>query len=64
MKGKRGQERRSKVDLLKEIARLESINDQLETEIIVFNELLCEVGFENGMTTAKEAALELIAQGL
>lgn len=53
----------NKEDLLnKRISELESINDQLLAELRYLNDLLKEVGFENGLTTLKAAALELLNQ--
>jgi len=44
------------------IAKLESVNDQLQTELNFLNHLLKTVGFENGTETLKEAAIELLAK--
>ena len=46
--------------LLKKIAKLESICDQLQSEMRYLDQLLVEVGFEEGLKTLKSAALELI----
>jgi hypothetical protein len=46
----------------KRISELESINDQLQTEIRYLDKLLREVGFEEGLKTLKFAAKELIDQ--
>lgn len=46
--------------LLKKIAKLESLCDQLQSEMNYLNQLLIEVGFEEGLKTLKSAALELI----
>ena len=51
-----------KEQLLKRISELESINDQLLTEIRYLDQLLKEVGFEHGLKTLKSAAKELIEQ--
>ena len=48
--------------LLKRISELESINDQLLTEIRFLDQLLRQVGFEEGLKTLKFAAKELIEQ--
>lgn len=45
----------------REIARLESINDQLITEIIYVDDLMRQIGFSNGMETVKATAREMIA---
>lgn len=47
-------------ELLKKIAKLESLCDQLQSEMNYIDQLLREVGFEEGLETLKEAALELI----
>ncbi len=46
--------------LLKKIAKLESLCDQLQSEMNYLDRLLVEVGFEEGLKTLKAAALELI----
>ena len=48
--------------LLKRISELESMNDQLLTEIRYLDQLLREVGFEDGLKTLKFAAKEMIEQ--
>jgi hypothetical protein len=52
----------TKEQMLKKISELESINDQLQTEIRYLDQLLRKVGFENGLKTLKFAAQELIQQ--
>jgi hypothetical protein len=52
----------TKEQLLKRVSELESINDQLQTEIRYLDQLLKEVGFEEGLKTLKLAALEIIEQ--
>ena len=52
----------NKEQMLKKIAELETINDQLQAEIKYLDELLREAGFENGLATLKYAAQELIAE--
>jgi hypothetical protein len=44
----------------KKIAKLESINDQLQAEFNHLNHLLKKVGFEDGIKSLKEAAKELL----
>lgn len=46
--------------LLKKIAKLESMCDQLQAEMRYLDQLLVEVGFEEGFKTLKAAAIELI----
>jgi len=48
--------------LKRRISELESINDQLLSELRYLDELLKEVGFEEGLITLKYAALELLEQ--
>lgn len=48
--------------LKKRISELESLNDQLVTEMQYLDQLLKEVGFENGLQTLKIAALDLLEQ--
>lgn len=52
----------TKEQMLKKISELESINDQLLAEIRYLDQLLKEVGFEEGLKTFKCAARELIEQ--
>lgn len=52
----------SKDDLQKRISELESLNDQLLTEIRYLDKLLKDVGFEEGLKTLKFAAQEIIDQ--
>ncbi len=49
-------------ELQKRIAELESINDQLQAEIRFLDELLRQVGFDEGLKTLKSAAKELLDQ--
>ena len=46
--------------LLKKIAQLESMCDQLVSEMKYLDKILIEVGFEEGLKTLKAAAIELI----
>ncbi len=52
----------TKEQMLKKISELESINDQLQAEIRYLDQLLHQVGFEDGLKTLKFAAQELIEQ--
>ncbi len=47
-------------ELLKKIAKLETANDQLATEISYLEGLTRSLGFANGLKTLKSAALELL----
>ncbi len=50
----------SQDELLRKISELESMNDQLLSELRYLDGLLREVGFEEGLKTLKFAANELI----
>jgi hypothetical protein len=52
----------NKQDLLKRISELESLNDQLLSEIRFLDDLLKELGFEEGLKTLKIAAREMLDQ--
>jgi hypothetical protein len=48
--------------LLKRISELESINDQLISELRFLDSLLRKIGFEEGLKTLKFAAQEILEQ--
>ncbi len=48
---------------MKKIAVLESINDQLSTEVSYVDRLMRLVGFSGGLETVKATAQEIIAKG-
>ena len=48
--------------LERRISELESINDQLTAELRYLDQLLKEVGFDEGLITLKAAAIELLQQ--
>ncbi|NDD59017.1 MAG: hypothetical protein EBZ47_07205 [Chlamydiae bacterium] len=48
--------------LLKRIAELESVNDQLVAEFRFLDTLLRKIGFEEGLKTLKFAAQEILEQ--
>lgn len=53
----------SEIETLKRrISELESINDQLTAELRYLDNLLKEVGFEDGLITLKFAAIELLEE--
>lgn len=52
----------NKSQLQQKIARLESIHDQLESEITYVDNLLKSVGFPHGLASAKEVAIELLEE--
>lgn len=53
----------TKVQLLKKIAVLESINDQLSTEVEYVDRLMRLLGFSEGLLTVKSTAQEIIEKG-
>lgn len=52
----------NKQDLLKKISELESLNDQLLSELRYLDDLMKEIGFEEGLKTFKSAAKDLLDQ--
>lgn len=54
----------TKAQLLKKIAMLESVNDQLTTEITYVDHLMRQVGFAHGLQTLKATANEIVEKGL
>ena len=54
----------TKNQLMKKIAVLESINDQLSTEVSYIDQLMRLVGFAGGIETVKATAREIIDKGL
>jgi hypothetical protein len=48
-------------DLLKKIAKLETVNDQLTAELHYLEQLSKALGFQDGLKTLKAAALEMLA---
>ena len=51
-----------KETLIKKLSEMESMNDQLVSELRFLDRLLRKVGFEEGLKTLKSAAQELIEQ--
>jgi len=49
-------------DLLKKLAELESINDQLQAELRELDCLMKEIGFLEGISTLKKAAIEVLEE--
>jgi hypothetical protein len=49
-----------KKELITKIAQLETINDQIVSELEYLDSLLKQIGFEKGLTSLKSAALEII----
>ena len=54
----------TKTQLLKRIAYLESVNDQLSTEVTYVDHLMRLIGFSDGLITVKATAQEIIDNGL
>ncbi len=53
---------KTREQLIKRISELESLNDQLLTEVRNLDDLLRKVGFDDGLKTLKFAAKELIEE--
>lgn len=53
----------TKTQLLKKIAYLESINDQLVTEVSYVDKLMRLIGFAAGLEGVKATANEIISKG-
>lgn len=51
-------------ELMNKIAHLESINDQLISELGYVDDLMRQVGFRDGLQTVKATANEIKNQGL
>jgi hypothetical protein len=51
-----------KEKMLKRISELETLNDQLVTELHYLDQLLRHIGFEQGLATLKSAAQELMEE--
>ena len=54
----------TEAQLLQKIAQLESLNDQLETEVSYVDGLMRLLGFQQGLATVKATANEIIRLGL
>lgn len=53
----------TKIQLLRRIAVLESLNDQLSTEVQYVDQLMRMLGFSDGLVTVKSTAQEILEQG-
>lgn len=53
----------TKTQLLRRIAVLESLNDQLSTEVQYVDQLMRMLGFSDGLVTVKSTAQEILEQG-
>ncbi len=54
----------TKTQLLRKIALLESVNDQLSAEVSYVDHLMRVLGFSQGLVTVKATAQEIIDKGL
>ncbi len=54
----------TKSQMMKKIARLESLNDHLYAEVNYVDTLMRMVGFSGGIETVKATAQEIIEKGL
>ena len=54
----------TKAQLLKKIAYLESLNDQLSTEVVYVDQLMRMIGFSDGLITVKATAKEILDKGI
>jgi len=54
----------TKLQLLKKIAYLESINDQLLTEVSYVDHLMRLLGFSEGLVSVKATANEILEKGI
>lgn len=54
---------KSKADLKKRIAYLESVNDQLLTEVNYVDQLMRMIGFTSGLAGVKATAQEILDKG-
>ncbi|MGZ3632779.1 MAG: hypothetical protein ACXU9U_01710 [Parachlamydiaceae bacterium] len=54
----------TKAQLLQKIALLESVNDQLSTEVSYVDHLMRLVGFSDGLETVKATAQEIVDKDL
>lgn len=53
----------NKSELMKELARQESMNDYLSTELQQLDVLMRQIGFSGGIETVKVTALEILEKG-
>lgn len=53
----------SQAQLLRKIAKLETLNDQIAAELRYLDQLARSLGFQEGLKTLKEAALEMLKEG-
>ena len=54
----------TKAQLLQKIARLESVNDQLVSEVEYVDRLMKMLGFSEGLKSVKSTAQEILDNGL
>jgi hypothetical protein len=58
----RGEKMVTKRELLRKIGALESLNDQLISELRYVDELMRQIGFSEGLKSVKETAAEIIEE--
>lgn len=54
----------TKAQLLKKIARLESLNDVISSELVQIDDMMRKIGFSNGLQTVKSTANEIISKNI
>jgi len=54
----------TKAELQKKIARIESLNDFIGTELCQIDEMMRKIGFSNGLQTVKSTANEIISKNI
>jgi hypothetical protein len=59
MEGNMNNKKATQEDLIKKLAKLEFINDQLVTELAFLDQLMRKVGFTEGLESLKITALEI-----
>lgn len=54
----------TKAELQKKIAKLESLNDIISTELHQIDDMMRKIGFSNGLQTVKSTANEIISKNI
>lgn len=54
----------TKREMQKKLARLESVNDMLQAELVYLDQLMTKVGFSGGLSALKATAQEITSQDL
>jgi hypothetical protein len=63
VEGKMNNKKATQEDLVKKLAKLEFINDQLVTELAFLDQLMRKVGFTEGLESLKMTAQEIFEKG-